>query len=318
MSDESNLSWVDKYSPKTLSDMILDPILSDRFGQMIKDKKPMNMTLHGVQGCGKTTLATIFINELGESCEHVFIRCGVDNSVDMVRNKLSDFIDSSYPGRIKIVILDEADSLSGTASGTEGNSAQKALRSVMNTDDVIFILTCNNIGSLSMAIQSRCTPIKLKFDDKAVFARCANILKSEGVSVEKDVLLEFYDSVIKQNIPDIRSIIRQLELWSGGNQFHKVDGITCQKEIDVLADEIIKRLSKGMEPREVSRFYITHEDDFSKNYEQLAMALFRKLYDSPKAQLLLSDSIYRMSHVVDKEIQFYSAIVQMPPMMRQI
>lgn len=309
--ETENLGWAFRYAPKSINEMVLSDDLKQRFKLMVAKKEPMNMTLYGIQGIGKTTLANLIVKELGEDCAVCYVNCGIDNSVDMVRSKLVDFVDSFQPDKVKIVILDEADSLSGTASGTEGNSAQKALRSVMCSDDTIFILTCNNLGQLSNAIQSRCTPIKLRFSNEDVLKRCIEILNLEKISYDKEIIKEFYNKIILKCMPDIRSIVRQLEFWCGDGIMKNVEGTVLQTDLDVMADTIIRKLNSKTPPREISKFYIEHCDEFNSNYEGLASSMFRKLYGFPEIQLIIAEHLFRMSQVYDKEIGFYAMIIYM-------
>lgn len=309
--EEENLQWAYRYAPASINDMVLSTDLRDRFKQMAETGKLQNMTLYGQPGVGKTTLARLLIKAMGERCESVFIPCGIENSVDMVRSKVVDFVDSYCPDKTKICILDEADSLSGTASGTEVNSAQKALRSVMCADDCVFILTCNNLGSLSAAIQSRCTPLKLQFSSEDVLARCVSILRSEEIKFSKDILMEFYDKMLIPAMPDIRSVICNLELWCSHGEMKNVEGTKAQSELEILSDTILKKLMNGVPPREISKFYIENCDSFNSNYEALAGSIFRKVYANPEVQLIIAESLFRMGTVYDKEIEFYTMLLRL-------
>ena len=309
MPEDFEKSWVNKYAPQKFDDLILDETLKKNFKTMVSSRRMMNMTLYGTQGMGKTTLTRVMLNEFGDLVESMFINCGVDNSVDMVRNKIADFIDSYIPGKLKVIVLDEADSLSGSASGTEGNSAQKALRSAMNTDEVAFVLTCNNLGNLSPAIQSRCTPVMIYFNQKDVLARCISILQKEQIAFDTAQLAQFRDEVVIPNFPDVRSIINQLQIWSTGGTFHHMERSVVQREVDVMASKIFEMAKSRTAAREISKFYIENETEFNADYEQLAGSLFRLLFDYPQAQLQLSEAIFKMSQVQDKEIQFYAALL---------
>lgn len=314
MEEEQKMQWVDKYAPKSLDEMCLSEDLKNKFSTMIRDRKVMNMTLYGIQGMGKTTLASLIIKELGDDCASLKVSCGIDNSVDMVRSKVSDFVDSYQPGKIKIAFFDEADSLSGTSSGTEGNSAQKALRSVMCTDDCVFILTCNNLGQLSNAIQSRCMPIKISFSPDDVVKRCVYILKNEGVKFSKEDFMKFYEKILKPSMPDIRSIVRNLELWSIGGVFKDTEGTKAQNDMDVMVDTIMRKVRDGVSARDISKFYIENSDSFNNNYEVLAGCIFRRLYGYPDLQTVVAEYIYRMGSVYDKEIQFYAMMLKITSM----
>lgn len=302
--------WPFKYAPKNLNDLVLEPDLKTKFAAMIKNKKPQNMTLYGIQGMGKTTLAKMIVSELGDDCYSMFIKCGVDGSVEMVRNQLSDFIETYQPGKIKIAILDEADSLSGSASGAEVNSAQKALRSVMEVSDTVFILTCNNIGNITSALQSRCTPIHLNFQTSDILKRCASILKSENITFDRETLTKFHNSVIIPNTPDIRTMIRQLELWSNTGVLKPIAVTKIQTEVEAVALELVTILKAGSTSAKASEFYIKNFDRFNGDYEFLASTMFRNLYNHPNAQMHLAEAIFKMKSVSDPEIQFYAALLR--------
>ena len=52
MSDVTNLLWVEKYRPKTLSDCILPIDLTTVLKGMVKEKKIPNMMFYGTAGTG--------------------------------------------------------------------------------------------------------------------------------------------------------------------------------------------------------------------------------------------------------------------------
>lgn len=75
------------------------------------------------------------------------------SGIDVVRNRIKDFAKKKVtlpPGRHKIVILDEADSM------TPG--AQQALRRTMEiySNSTRFALACNQSNKIIEPIQSRC------------------------------------------------------------------------------------------------------------------------------------------------------------------
>ena len=309
--DVRTMQWADKHAPRSIDEMCLDPDLKERFKSMVSQGRLTNMTLYGIQGMGKTTLASLLIEALGDSCASIMVRCGIDNSVDMVRSRIVDFVDSYQPGKVKVVFLDEADSLSGTASGTEGNSAQKALRSVMCTDDCTFILTCNNLGQLSSAIQSRCVPVKLRFSPEEVLSRCVRILQEEKVAFTRDVIVDFYHKVLVPSMPDVRSIIRNLEIWCMDGTMKDTAGTKAMNDFDVMVDTILRKLREKVPPREISEYYVENSDAFNNSYEALAGGIFRKLYGNAPAQAVIAEYLFRMSTCYDKEIQFYAMLMNL-------
>ena len=86
--------------------------------------------------------------------------------IDVVREKIKGFAKQKVklpPGLHKIIILDEADSL------TQG--AQQALRMIISdfSSTTRFVLSCNDSAKIIDAIQSRCAILRFtKLNDKSV------------------------------------------------------------------------------------------------------------------------------------------------------
>ena len=114
----------------------------------------------GPPGCGKTTsinalsktlLGTLFKNATLE------LNASDDRGIDSVREKVKSFAAQfiNLPERRhKIIILDEADSMT--------QSAQQALRVIMSdfSNTTRFALACNDSTKIIEPIQSRCTILR--------------------------------------------------------------------------------------------------------------------------------------------------------------
>ena len=159
-------SLADKYKPKNLDDMILNPEIKKIIQDFLDKKTIQSLLLSGKQGIGKSTLAEIIVNSLDST--FLYINCGLDGGVDTMRTKVREFCDAVAinPEVPKIVILDEADALLAIGEGTgEGgkSSAQGSLRNLIDqsSDDTRFILTCNYISRIIDPLKSRCIPLHL-------------------------------------------------------------------------------------------------------------------------------------------------------------
>ena len=182
---EIKLPWVVKYAPKTLKDIILTEELTKLFSQSIKNNTLNNVIFYGEPGIGKSTLAQILVHDLNVQ-DVLFQSCSIDGSIDMVKTKIQGFCQIvTPPGKYKVVILDEADSL--TQTGGQNAGAQMALRNIIieAQEDTRFILTCNYIDRIIPALQSRCTPIKIDFSIKDIAKRVLYILKEEKIKFKK-------------------------------------------------------------------------------------------------------------------------------------
>jgi replication factor C small subunit len=196
--------WVEKYRPKNLDGYVFrDENQRKQAKLWIKEKSIPHLLFSGAAGIGKTTMAKILINEL-EIPEYDVLELNASrtNSVDEVRNKITNFVQMIPFGPFKVVLLDEADYLSP--------NAQAALRGVMEEyhSTSRFILTCNYPNRIIPAIHSRCQGYHIERIDQTEFtARVATILVEEQVDVE----LETLDLYVKATYPDLRKCINMVQ-----------------------------------------------------------------------------------------------------------
>ena len=193
--------WVEKYRPKTINGYVFrDGTQRKQVETWIKDKSIPHLLLSGTAGIGKTTLAKILINELGiEDYDVLEINASRTNSVEDVRDKITNFVSMIPFGLFKVVLLDEADYLSP--------NAQAALRGVMEEyhQTARFILTCNYPSRIIPAIHSRCQGFHVDRTDQTEFtARVATILVEENIEFDLDIL----DLYVKVAYPDLRKCIQ--------------------------------------------------------------------------------------------------------------
>ena len=196
--------WVEKYRPKDLSGYVFrDDHQRKQIETWIKDQSIPHLIFSGSAGIGKTTLAKILVHQLGiEDYDVLEINASRTNSVDDVRDKITNFVQMIPFGPFKVVLLDEADYLSP--------NAQAALRGVMEEYHATsrFILTCNYPNRIIPAIHSRCQGFHVERTDQTEFtARVATILVEENVEFD----LETLDSYVKVTYPDLRKCINMVQ-----------------------------------------------------------------------------------------------------------
>jgi replication factor C small subunit len=297
--------WVEKYRPKTVDGYVFrDDHQRKQIATWIKDKSIPHLLLSGSAGIGKTTLAKILIQELGiEDYDVLELNASRTNSVDDVRDKITNFVSMIPFGIFKVVLLDEADYLSP--------NAQAALRGVMEEyhETARFILTCNYRNKIIPAIQSRCQGFHVERTDQTEFtARVATILVEENIEFDLDTL----DVYVKLTYPDLRKCINLVQqniqegILSSPNR-SDADGADWKFDmIDLFKagkiTEARKMLCGKIRSEEMEEVYRWIYDN---------LEIFGAEENQDKAILILKQGLVDHALVVDPEINLAATLVRL-------
>ena len=142
----------------------------------------------------------------------------------MVRNRIKAFAQKKVTlpaGRHKLVILDEADSMT--------SGAQQALRRTMEiySNTTRFAFACNQSNKIIEPLQSRCAILRYaKLTDEQVVRRLLQIIDAEKVQYSDDGLAALVFSAegdMRQAINNLQSTHAGFGFVSGDNVFRVVD-----------------------------------------------------------------------------------------------
>jgi len=157
-----------------------------------------------------------------------------DRGLEAVREKIKSFAAQKIPlpeGRHKIIILDEADSMTETA--------QQALRIIISdySHTTRFALACNDSSKIIEPIQSRCSILRFsKLKNEEIEERLHRILDIESISFDKGGI----DALIETAEGDMRYALNNLQSTVVG--FGKVTHDNVYKIVDIPKPEILKQV----------------------------------------------------------------------------
>lgn len=282
--------WIEKFRSQTLDQYLSNDLVKSRIEDCIKQNDIPHLIFSGTAGLGKTTLAKLIVNNI--KCDYIYLNASDENGIDMIREKVKGFASAASFQPIKVVILDEADFLTGPA--------QAALRNIIEeySASTRFVLTCNYIERLIEPLTSRCEIHILKPPSMGEVAKhvCINILDVEGVKYDiKEVA-----ALIKDSYPDIRSIIKNLQAGTKDNQFTFT--VSSTDWLNKLVDILVKPTKNSwVEMRQIIA------DAQVDDYQSLIEHLFKNVekYGSGfEAEIIieLDETQYRSRMVPDKEI----------------
>ena len=296
--------WVEKYRPADLDNLVLNPKVKDFFLNLDGNEPIPNLLFVGNPGIGKTTLAKVIVHDILK-CQYIYINASDENGIDTIRSKVTSFAQTkSIDGKIKIIILDECDGLT--------QDGQRALRNTMEEYAGItrFILTANYGYRVIEPIQSRCQTFNLMFSFEDALQRVSFILEAENIAVDKDQK-ELLSELVRQNYPDLRKILNETQKYCTN------DTLTIHS--DSSKSEFIEsvfRLSQTKHIIKARKYVIENEQSFNNDYPFLLKELFNHVESSKmefnkkrKMLLTLSEYLYRTSHVLDQEINFFACLL---------
>lgn len=203
----------DKYKPKTLDDIVGQDAIVSTLRSYISSGGLPHLLFTGAPGTCKTStvhaLARDIFGEEHAKAMTLELNGSDDRGISVIRTQIKNFSRLKNvwkPGYPRLIILDEADSLT--------SDAQSALRRVMEkyTSSVRFCLICNYITKLIPALQSRCTIFRFRtLTHDRIIDTLRRISLEERINAGDSILEE----LVSLSHGDLRRCLNFLEASKG-------------------------------------------------------------------------------------------------------
>ncbi|KAF9643457.1 P-loop containing nucleoside triphosphate hydrolase protein [Thelephora ganbajun] len=277
--DAYELPWVEKYRPQVLDDIAGNHETIDRLKVIAKDGNCPHIVISGMPGIGKTTSIHCLAHQLlGDAYKEGVLELNAsdERGIDVVRNKIKAFAQKKVtlpPGRHKIIILDEADSMTA--------GAQQALRRTMEvySNTTRFCLACNMANKVIEPIQSRCAILRYaKLRDTEILKRLLEICELEKVKYNDDGLT----ALIFTSEGDMRQAINNLQsTWSG---FGFISSENVFKVCDQPHPVIIRSILEACQKSDIDAAMEKTQELWDQGYSavDIVVTIFRVVKASDK------------------------------------
>ena len=317
MSTMSGGMWAEKYRPQKLDDMTNQTEIVSRLKMFVQEKNLPHLLFVGPAGVGKTTSILALARDLygpGYRSFTLELNASDERGIDVIREKVKNFARTAAiasPVSFKILIMDEADSLT--------SAAQHALRRTMEiyTRTCRFCLIGNYSENIIDPIQSRCSIFRFSpLDEKDMKTYVMNIVKKEQVKIIEEGL----DAIYQASRGDLRKATNLLQAAAATKDV--IDDVSIYEVLGKVSPERVRAMIQQslegnfLDARETLRELLIDQglapDDIIR---MVYRELMRNTVLSEQWKVKLSDTVgevdYRLTQGARPEIQLSTLLAHL-------
>ena len=189
-----NLPWVEKYRPISVNDIVYQNQVVETLKKSIHNNNLSHLLFYGPPGTGKTSAILAAAKDLYKESDYknyvLELNASDERGINIIRTKVKSFSqktisknNSNNLPNFKLIILDEADSMTVEAQSILRNIIQKYSKITR------FCIICNYIDKIIESLVSRCNKFRFfPLDQSSIIQILKNISINENINLKYNTM----------------------------------------------------------------------------------------------------------------------------------
>jgi replication factor C large subunit len=236
-----HMDWTEKYRPRTLQDLVGNAPAVRQIYEWARSwtRGSPPLILYGKPGVGKTSSAHALAHDMGwEIVELNASDQRTKAALDRIAGT-SSATASLLGAERKLILLDEADNLHGTAD----RGGARAIIDIIKNSRQPIVLIANDLYGIAREVKALGEPVQFRaVQARSIVPRLREICQSEGLSCSEDALLEIAGSAGG----DLRAAVNMLcAAGAGRERIEAGDVSTSQKDERSTIFDLVAAIFSG-------------------------------------------------------------------------
>jgi len=237
------IEWAEKYRPQTLKEIVGNKkavqdlrIWAEKWLSGIPERRAV--ILHGPAGVGKTSTAHALARDLG--WEVIELNASDQRTAGVIERVAGSAASmNTFFGGKRLIILDEADNIHGTAD----RGGMRAIAGIIKNTLQPIVLIANDIYGLTPTIRNLCLEIKFgSVQSRSMVPALKKVCESEEILCSPDAVQQIAEGAGG----DLRSAINDLQASATGRKALEVEDIsTSGRDVKENIFKAMQRIFKS-------------------------------------------------------------------------